>query len=343
MNPLLKMIAVVAALVISISLLAVLFSAKMEASYSTVLPIDTPVISEMLSDFKTWEHWFPPLKDCGTCEISIQEAVDDNSPSLQWSHSSGSGVIKELNISNDSLMQFEIAHQKGKALLTLSMHSHPDGVQLQTTMKAEVENLLGRYMGFFIKGWMLRDIKQMHRNLREILFNAGKLRPTVHQLWLDSGRGKSHPALYSIDTLDLSTSTSAEPFWYFFREQQKVLTAELQAHGMVATFSPYYILAGKTPEGKQVIYTGCTVSDTTGYRGKLHATAFSGKYVIAEYLGGEGNVSMAVDAIQRYAEANQLLLRGAPVYSWSGSPVKEGLYKGLVPLWVVIYVQETEE
>ena len=213
---------------------------------------------------------------------------------------------------------------------TLLFKPNKDGVSLEWKMDNHVSMPFKRYFSFFLKGWMLRDMKKGIHQLTLKLIQEGKTLGYVHNVLVSENKVPNWGLSHNYEVHQDSLSIVLDDLMQFAREH-------VLEQGLKPLYSPYFMIVGRTDSLHYKLKVGSVVESAKGYKGNAYLDKFQGTIVYTHYFGKWKNISKAVRKIEEYAGQNGYLLRGTPVYSKDVNPFKDGPYAGLYPMVVGIY------
>lgn len=205
-----------------------------------------------------------------------------------------------------------------------------DGVYLEWKMVNNVSMPFKRYFSFFLKGWMLRDIKKGIQQLTLQLIQQGKTLGYVHNVLVSESKVPNWGLSHNYEVHRDSLSILLEDLMQFSKDH-------VVENGLKPLFSPYFMIVGRTDSLHYKLKVGCVIESAKGYKGNAHLDKFQGTFVYTHYFGKWNHISKAVRKVEEYAGQNGYLLRGTPLYSADVNPFNEGPYAGLKPMVVGIY------
>jgi hypothetical protein len=339
-----KIIKLLAGAIVILTLAGFLLPAEIKSTHSVTLQSKAEDVFLHINDLKEWISWMPfnwpdPIDETPAWEYS--EPSSGKGAFFSWKHDHalvGNGTIRILESIPNSRIEYVIQKDDFNAIFgEVDIMEDRSGTHITWTATSSIKNPWGRYMSFFIKGWMLREVKESIRNLNRYLLRLGKVEGVITEVYFLPDNGDTVSVLFEMDTLflderlpDLGQYINNVKLFEFGYERMKYKLEKI--------YHPFYSKVGKSDDGRQILQIGYPVKDITGYSGRYQVTQFHGAFISTNYIGTEEDQYKAIEALEAYARINGLALRGAPLYTLTDRPIEEGPYKGIIPLVVSIQV-----
>lgn len=320
-----------------------LLPSEIKSSHTVTLQSKAEDVFFHINDLQEWRFWMPfnwPEPVSETPEMSYSEPSSGKGAYFSWQHENalvGSGTIRILESIPYSSIEYVIQKDDFNAIFgVIDIQEDRLGTHITWTTSSTIQNPWGRYLSFFIKGWMLREIKESIRNLNRYLLRLGKVDGVTTEVIFRQDNGDTVLALFKMDTISLDRLSDLRSYIFNFRSDE--FRQECERYNLEMIYHPYYSKAGKSEDGRQVVQIGFPVKDTSGYNGQYLVAQYTGPIIFTSYIGPEENQYRAIEALEAYARINGLSLKGAPLYTLTDQPIADGPYKGIVPLVVSIQV-----
>jgi hypothetical protein len=343
MHQLGNILKLLAGTIVILTLAGFLLPSEIKSSHTVTLQSKAEDVFFHINDLQEWIAWMPfnyPEPIAEAPERSYSDPSSGKGAYFSWQHSNplvGSGTIRILESIPNSRIEYVIQKDDFNAIFgEVDLVEDRLGTHITWTTTSTIRNPWGRYMSFFIKGWMLREIKESIRNLNRYLLRLGEVEGVVTEVYFRPDDGDTVFALFELDTLSLDRLPELRQ--YIFNWKMDEFGQERERYQLKSIYHPYYSKAGKLEDGRQIVQIGFPVADTAGYDGQYQITQYSGPVIFTNYIGTEDDQYKAIEALEAYARINGLALRGAPLYTLTDRPIEEGPYKGIVPLVVSIQV-----
>jgi hypothetical protein len=329
--------------IVVLTLGACLLPAKVSSTYSVTLSSRMEDIFPLISDLGEWSTWMEPsFLNTDTSRYQAVWKMPAKSPGVSFfwggsNHAQKHAILRVRELKEPNQVSYVVSnddHELVHGHITLQQEAA--GTLLTWTISSTIGNPWGRYMSFFIKGWMLREIKENIRNLHRYLLQLGKVDGVVTEVIFRPDGGDTVLALFEMDTIFRDNFSDLRQ--YILNVKAEKFRQECERYPLEMIYSPYYSKAGKLEDGRQIVQIGFPVKDTFGYKGHYRVNQHSGPVIFTKYIGPEDNQYRAIEALEAYARINGLSLKGAPLYTLTDQPIADGMYKGIIPLVVSIQV-----
>jgi hypothetical protein len=343
MHQLGNILKLLAGTIVILTLAGFLLPSEIKSSHTVTLQSKAEDVFFHINDLQEWIAWMPfnyPESISEAPERSYSDPSSGKGAYFSWQHSNplvGSGTIRILESIPNSSIEYVIQKDDFNAIFgEVDLVEDRLGTHITWTTTSTIRNPWGRYLSFFIKGWMLREIKDSIRNLNRYLLQLGKVDGVVTEVFFRQDNGDTVVALFEMDTISGESLSDLQQ--YIFTVKRDEFQQECKRYPLEMIYHPYYSKAGKLEDGRQIVQIGFPVKDTSGYDGRYLVAQYSGPVIFTNYLGSEDHQHRAIEALEAYARINGLSLKGAPIYTLKNQPIDDGPYKGLVPLVVSIQV-----
>jgi hypothetical protein len=345
MHQLGNILKLLAGTIVILTLAGFLLPSEIKSSHTVTLQSKAEDVFFHINDMKEWISWMTfnwPVPVAEKPEMAYSEPSSGKGAYFSWQHENamvGSGTIRILESIPNSSIDYVLQKDDYNAIFgEINIVEDRMGTQITWTTSSTIKNPWGRYLSFFLKGWMLREIKDNIRNLSQYLLRLGKVDGFVTEVIFRPDEGEAVLALIDLDTLYLDRLPDLRQ--YVINLKSDEFMYEREYHHLEKIYAPFYSKVGKLEDGRQVVQFGYPVKDTTGYSGQYQVATYQGPVIFTNYIGNVEGQYKAIEALEEYARVNGLSLKGAPIYTVTDQPLPEGPYKEIVPLVVSIHVAE---
>lgn len=301
-------------MVIYITSLFLPSSAKI--SHSELIYGEMNEVYQQFNQIENWKNWCVWNENGQKNQIVYSEESSGTGAFFRWKHRKdyrSSGKLEIVNAKRNQSIELFI---KASSIDSIFSYIHflptEQGVLVEWTADLELQDSGARLMGYFLKRWLIRDIKNSLRNINEYLLKEGK-----HTGWISDEykifKAERERVVSFRDTIHVSDFDSLLNVNFLsFREQviaEYDYTPKILFYRKLSTLSP----------GVSVYLFGTHLPD--GVSGMGDQEEFSGKYLLMKYLGsGTTGYKKVLRRAQKIARKEGVRLDGSPYVCYARLP-----------------------
>lgn len=331
-----RIIVTLCSIALLVYLISLLFDKDIVSHYSLTIPAQKEVVFNHLNDLSKWPDWTAWNMNDTSIQLKYGSITKGVGASLEWENMDGRGKVILIRSIPDSLIDADIRLDGWSTVYSMMTLSTTDsGTLVNWQMKTRLSNPVSRIMGYFIRGWMLRDIKRGLRSLNMWMINKGLTDGKILSAEHIKNPNTTYFSLLITDTLTaLPEDSVREKYFSIIRDEMAIWSLQ-QAH------DPFIHIRQWPPDSiPLVIDFGITVKDITLYKGKLSIQEHRRAVVSVKYVGGMHQWSIPIDSIKSYAASHSLKTDPDPYITFSSNPIEHGMFKGVYPNLVSLFVKE---
>jgi hypothetical protein len=317
-------------------LISHLFEKQLQSEYSITLPISKYILFRQVNDLSTWPEWTSWKMNDSSAIIQYGKKYVGMGASMSWKNDQGSGSIKITEIPSDSLLKAVIEMGGWKTIYsTMRLNAVDSGSVMIWQLSTVADDPISRIMGYFIKGWMLRDIKRGLRGLNVWLMNQGLTEGKILSVDYYGNTGKTYYSLTLTDTFS-SLPDDGVRQTYFSKIEREIADWRLeQAHDP-------YIHIRKWPIDTLpiIIDFGITIEDVSRYKGGYKVEQHQRSFINATFAGPMHQWNMVLDSIHQYAGKIEKKIECDPYITFARTPLENGIYKGIYTNTFTLFEKE---
>jgi hypothetical protein len=276
-------------------------------------------VYSLFNNLKNWEKWCVWNNNPQKIDIRYNKDTLGDGASFTWHYKKAkksNGIVLITSTNPDKEIDFVI-----KTSLVDSVYSNitfeeaPNGVIAEWDITLELEDSGSRLMGYLLKRWLIRDIKNSLKNINQYLISENK-----HIGWLSDQYNiietKEEKNIYLIDTIKNDQLDS-------FLLDKYIELKKIQSDNFKNTQPVfYYRVLDKIDSNTSIIYFATPITDTTRIPDSLNVSSNSHKYVMFKYLGSEIGYKYAIRSALKKTRENGILIDPNPFISFFRYPVK---------------------
>lgn len=276
-------------------------------------------MSEVYNQFnqiENWKNWCVWNENGQKNQIVYSEITSGVGAFFRWKHRKdyrSSGKLEIVNVKKNQSVELFIKASSIDSIFSY-IHFQPagQGILVEWTADLELQDSGARLMGYFLKRWLIRDIKKSLRNINEYFLKEGK-----HTGWISDDYkifdAEDKQVISFRDTIHISEFDSMlNVNFSVFKERlmtEYSYTPEFLFYRKMSTISPglsVYLFGTPVPEAIQ---------------GIENLQEFSGKYLLIRYLGsGTTGYNKVLKRAQKIARKEGFRIEGSPYVSYDKSP-----------------------
>lgn len=319
-------------------LISLLFDKEVVSAFSLTIPAQKEVVFDHLNDLRKWPDWTAWGMQDSSVQLTFSTESKGAGALMEWAKEDGRGKVTIIQSISDSLVDAEIALDGWSTMYSLMTVSTADsGTLVSWQLKTKLRNPINRIMGYFIKGWMLRDIKRGLRGLNAWLMNEGLSDGKILSIQYYENLDKTYHSLIVSDTLETLPGDSIRQHHF------SILRDEMTKWGLEQVHDPFiHIRKWPVDSTPFIIDFGVTVKDIAKYKGDMMTKLHRRSLIIAKYTGSMYQWNMATDSIKSYAGTLSMETDSDPYITFCSTPIDNGVYKGVYPNLISLLIKEVD-
>lgn len=289
---------------------------SVKVHHSEVIHGNIKDVYEQFEQINNWANWCVWTESAKKSQIVYSEKNSGPGAFFKWKHGRNNRSVGKLEIVNDrdhQNIEFIIKASNIDSIISIVYFQKvDDGTLVEWTSDLELQDSGARLMGYFLKRWLLRDIKKSMRNINKYLLDENKhtgwvsdnyvilnpdnsrtftIRDTIRNTELDS---MLEVNFYKIKEM-LSDKISEEPEVLFYRKV-----------GSLNSASSVYLIGTSIPKNAPEI---------------AGETKFPGKFLMIKYYGSVTGFKKATRKAQSIARKKGLRIDSNPFVSYNSFPI----------------------
>lgn len=307
------------------------FEKHLQSSYALHFDARADDIFEQINRPENWGQWSSWLVNDSLLSIQFSNKKVGKNAGFQWTGANGSGSFS-ITESRVNRQLSSIIRTDGWNTIYSNIVLTPanKGTTVQWTLSMVSENPVDRIMGYFYKGWMLRDIKRGLRNLHRHLFNQGKTFGEIISIQEINMKEDTVCALMLYDTLQAFPDKDvAETYFNKFREEMKQW--HLKQHHM-----PFVSVKDTIRPNQLLIAFGMGFQDLSRYKGHYPVTLFTSNFISARFAGPSSRYQVVADSLRKISVEKGFKTLPPMYITFSADTIAKGLYRGVFPVSVTL-------
>lgn len=306
------------------------FDSKLQSSHSIHFDATAENIFEQLNSPQNWKQWSPWLTD-SLLNITYSKGKVGKKAGFKWTGASGSGSF----IITESLQNRRLSstiEMDGWNTIYSDILLTPDdkGTNVEWTLTTHPGNPIDRIMGYFYKGWMLRDIKRSLKRLHHQLFLLGKTKGEIISIEEINIPDDSVSALMLYDTLSAFPERGiAESYFNKFREEMK--RWDLKQHHI-----PFVSVIDTLDNHQLLTVFGMGIQDISAYKGDYTIKVFKSHFITARFAGPSEQFQSVADSLRKISDEKGFKTHPQMYVTFSEDTITKGLYTGVAPVTITL-------
>lgn len=273
-------------------------------------------VYEQFNQIENWKNWCVWNENGQKNQIVYSEVSSGAGAFFRWKHRKdyrSSGKLEIVNVKkNQSIELFIKASSIDSIFSYIHFQSADQGVWVEWTADLELQDSGARLMGYFLKRWLIRDIKKSLRNINKYLLKEGK-----HTGWISDEyeifEAEGERVVSFRDTIHISDFDSMLNVNFSSFRQQLIeeynYTPEVLFYRKISNINPVlsvYLFGTHLPGN---------------ISGIENQEEFSGKYLLIKYLGsGTTGYKKVLKRAQKIARKQGFRIIGSPYVCYTKSP-----------------------
>jgi hypothetical protein len=324
------------AIALLVYLISLLFQKELVAEHHLTIAAQKEVVFNHLNDLSKWPYWSAWKMNDTSIQLKYGSITKGAGASLEWKNMDGQGKVVLIHSIHDSLIDAEIVPDGWSTVYSQMTLSPTDsGTLVNWQMKTRPGNPVSRIMGYFFKGWMLRDIKRGLRGLNAWLINNGLTEGKILSIDYIKNPEKTYYSLILTDTL------ASLPGHSVLQQYFSTISHEMEKWDLQKAHDPFIHIRNWPVDSSLIIIDfGIPIKDFTPYKGHLNIQQHQHSVLSVQYVGSMHQWTMAIDSIKRYSAALSLKIDSDPYITFLSTPIENGIYKGTYPNLISLFVKE---
>lgn len=303
-------------IVMILYVISLFLPSNVKVSHTEVIYGETAEVFEQLNDLSNWKNWCVWSNENQKSFIIYSENTIGKGAYFKWKHGkkyNSDGMIELVHTHKNKSIEFYIKASSIDSIFSfVYLHPTSEGVEVEWVSDLELNNSGSRLMGYFLKNWLLRDIKKSLKNINRYLIENNK-----HIGWMSKDvtleEIKNFHAMTLQDTLD---NTAFEEHlnnnWNLLSQMahEKIKDeAELYFYRKIASLSSQ----------KSVYLFGIKIKSKNIEDPSL--VSMSGKYLQVRYFGSAKGVKNTLSKSKKMASIAKVRIDNNPYVFYKKYPI----------------------
>lgn len=307
------------------------FEKHLQSSHTLHFDARAEDIFEQINRPENWGQWSSWLANDSLLSIHYSNKKIGKNAGFQWTGDNGSGSFTITESQMNRQLSSTVRTDGWNTIYSNIVLTPANNVTtVQWTLSTVSENPVDRIMGYFYKGWMLRDIKRGLRNLHRHLFNQGKTFGEIFSIQEINMMEDTVSALMLYDTLQAFPDKEIATIYFNqFREEMKQW--HLKQHHM-----PFVSVKDTIRPNQLLIAFGMGIQDLSAYKGNYPVKTFTSNFISARFAGPTSRYHIVADSLRKLSDEKGIKTLPPMFISFADDTIAKGLYKGVYPVSVTL-------
>lgn len=277
---------------------------------------DVDVVYHQFYDISNWKNWCVWNNEDQKSLVIYDEKTLGPGASFRWKHGkkyNSDGKIEILNANKNQNIEFYIKASSIDSIFTyVNFNKKDNGVEVEWISDLELNNSASRLMGFFLKRWLIRDIKKSLRNINTYLLQNNEHNGWISDEYLISESHKTS-CLFILDTV------INEEFQNSLLKNYEYLThkADTQYHAHSKFF--FYQKVSTFSNDKHVYKFSVTLDKDIEPSDEIDI--YHQKALMMRYFGSNKGIKKVVKKAQEIARKNRISIDANPIINFNQFPI----------------------
>jgi hypothetical protein len=306
------------------------FDTKLQSSHSIHFDATAENIFEQLNCPQNWKQWSPWLTD-SLLNITYTKKKVGKNAGFQWTGASGSGSFIITDCRQNRQLSSTIEMDGWNTIYSDILLTPDDqGTTFEWTLTTYPENPIDRIMGYFYKGWMLRDIRRSLKKMHRHLFLLGKTKGEIISIEEVNMLDDSVSALMLYDTLSSFPDRNiSESYFNKFREEMKKW--DLKQH-----HTPFVCVIDTLENQQFLTAFGMGIQDISAYKGDYAINVFKSHFITGRFVGPSKQFHSVADSLRKISDKKGFKTYPQMYVTFADDTITKGLYTGVAPVSVTL-------
>lgn len=273
-------------------------------------------VYEQFYDVSNWKNWCVWNNEEQKSLLIYDENSRGTGASFRWKHGkkyNSNGKIEIINVHKNKSIEFYIKASSIDSIFTyVHLNRTPKGIEVEWMSDLELNNSGSRLMGYFLRRWLLRDIKKSLRNINQYLIEKN-----MYAGWVSDGYSiQESEKVFTITKID---TVNNDDFILELEENYKYLNDQAENELDTETDVFFYKKVSSITNSKGVYKFYLTLKNNEIVAENVEE--MSGKYLIFKYLGFNKGVKKGIDKGKSIAKKEQIKIDPNPYISFNEFPL----------------------
>lgn len=306
-------------LVIFLYLITLFLPSEIKVTHKEFIFGESKEVYSLFNNLKNWDKWCVWNNDPQKIDIKYNKDTLGEGASFSWHYKKAqksNGIVQitstDLNKEIDFFVKTSLVDTVYSNIL---FQETPNGVIAEWNITLELQDSGSRLMGYLLKRWLIRDIKNSLRNINLYLISENK-----HIGWLSNQytilETNNEKHIYIIDTIKNDQLDSFLLDKY--NELKKIQSDNFKNSKPIF----FYRVLEKIDSNSSIISFSTPITDTSYISNSLQIRSDSHKYIMFKYFGSEIGYKYAIKSALKTTKKDGILIDPNPFISFSRFPVK---------------------
>ena len=303
--------------ILGLYLVSLFFPTQEEASHSELIYGDINNVYKQFDELENWTNWCVWTQVNKSDSIQIGNIKAGDHASLVWVHrgkNSSNGKIEIVESLKNKSIKLHISTNDIDTILTkITFDLKENGVLVTWKSDFQLRGSGSRIMGYFLKRFLIRDIKKSLRKINWYLMKTNQ-----HTGWISDSyviEASTKPIVYNI----IDTIRNEDFDSLMVCEFDKIKNTLKSKYQLDVNF--FYYRQLQVLDSSRAIYIFGTPVEND-LKGEPQVQDLSGEYILMRYYGSQAGFKSAYQRAEKIADAKGLILSGTtPFVTYSKYPI----------------------
>lgn len=302
--------------IISLYIISLFLPTSVKVAHTELIYGEVEDVYEQLYDISNWKNWCVWNNEEQKSLVIYDEKTTGAGASFRWKHGkkyNSDGKIELLNVQRNKSIEFYIKASSIDSIFTfVYLHKTQEGVEVEWISDLELNNSGSRIMGYFLKRWLLRDIKKSLRNINQYFLEENK-----HSGWMS----ETYDIFESKDVYAISITDTVllDNFLEHLNNNYQILVDKAENEYDLKHDAYFYKKISKISKNKEVYKFYLNIKGVEEPQKDM--VEMDGKYLFFKYIGSTKGVKNCIPQAKKIAKKEKLSIDPQPYVTFKNPPI----------------------